>query len=65
LTGPQGPVGTIPEHQWSGSKLRVKLPDGSWGPFVDLTGPQGPIGPRGPGATFSINGTTLNITTVN
>lgn len=34
--GPQGIRGPAPEHQWSGSNLRIKNPDGSWGPFVDL-----------------------------
>jgi hypothetical protein len=34
--GPQGIRGPAPEHQWSGTNLRIKAPDGTWGPFVDL-----------------------------
>lgn len=56
--GPQGPVGqtgTSPEYEWSGTSIRFKNPDGSWGDYVDLAGPQGqkstgfagPTGPQG------------------
>lgn len=45
--GPQGEQGPAPEHQWNGSKLRFKNPDGSWGTFVDLKGPKGPKGDAG------------------
>ena len=34
--GPQGVRGPAPEHQWSGTNLRVRGPDGTWGQFVDL-----------------------------
>ncbi len=36
IQGPQGIRGPAPEHQWSGTNLRVKDPNGTWGPFVDL-----------------------------
>jgi len=49
--GPSGPMGSpgstglAPEHQWSGSSLRFKNPDGSNGVYTDLEGPVGPVGP--------------------
>ena len=52
-TGPQGPEGPVgntgaaPEHVWSGTELRFKNPNGSWGDFTDLEGPTGPQGPQG------------------
>lgn len=39
--GPQGPMGPKPKHEWNGSQLRFENPDGSWGKFADLMGPQG------------------------
>ena len=45
--GPQGPIGLPPRHQWQGSKLRFENPDGSYGRFVDLRGPQGRPGANG------------------
>lgn len=30
-----------PEHEWSGTQLRFRLPDGSWGAYVDLEGAAG------------------------
>ncbi len=61
-TGPMGAPGSAglpPEHQWDGTSLRFKNPDGSWGSWVDLqgttggsgsgtVGPPGPQGPQGP-----------------
>lgn len=52
--GPAGPSGPAPEHEWRGTELRFRNPDGSWGPWVDLEGPKGKDGkdgkpgPRGP-----------------
>lgn len=46
--GPTGPQGPSPEHEWDGSELRFRNPDGTWGNFTDLEGPIGPIGPVGP-----------------
>lgn len=46
-TGATGPVGADgadglpPEHEWQGTALRFKEPDGSWGQAVDLRGPAG------------------------
>jgi hypothetical protein len=34
--GDQGDVGPVPLHQWRGTDLRFELPDGSWGPWIDL-----------------------------
>lgn len=39
--GDRGEIGPAPEHEWSGSKLRFQKPDGKWGKYVDLKGPQG------------------------
>lgn len=46
--GIQGPRGTAPDHEWNGSKLRWKNPDGTWAAWADLKGPQGVTGPEGP-----------------
>lgn len=32
-------------HQWDDTKVRLKLPDGTWGAWVDLKGIQGDVGP--------------------
>lgn len=39
--GEEGPMGPMPDHQWSGTALRFQEPDGDWGKYVDLRGPQG------------------------
>lgn len=39
--GPDGAPGLPPEHEWQGTTLRFKEPDGSWGQAVDLRGPAG------------------------
>ena len=39
--------GTAPAHEWDGSMLRFQNADGSWGEFVELSGPQGEQGPKG------------------
>lgn len=39
--GADGAPGLPPEHEWQGTQLRFKEPDGSWGQFIDLRGPQG------------------------
>ena len=39
--GPKGDTGPAPEHQWQGTKLRFKKPDGKWGKSVDLKGDKG------------------------
>jgi hypothetical protein len=51
--GPKGPKGSkgndgsAPEHEWSGTSLRFKNPDDSWGPWVNLVGKKGPKGEKG------------------
>jgi PKD repeat protein len=47
--GPQGPIGPMPDHQWDGTRLRFEEPDGGWGKYVDLRGPQGIHGASGGG----------------
>lgn len=39
--GPKGDRGPIPEHEWDGSKLRFKKPNGQWGEWVNLRGKPG------------------------
>ena len=39
--GADGAPGLPPEHEWQGTALRFKEPDGSWGQAVDLRGPAG------------------------
>lgn len=39
--GADGAPGLPPEHEWQGTTLRFKEPDGSWGQAVDLRGPAG------------------------
>ena len=43
----KGSVGSIPAHEWDGTKIRFQNDDGSWGSFVDLLGPPGPQGEQG------------------
>jgi hypothetical protein len=45
--GPQGDAGPPPEHQWDGTKLRFRHPDGQWGRWVDLRGLVGETGAGG------------------
>lgn len=39
--GADGAPGLPPEHEWQGTTLRFKEPDGSWGQAVDLRGAPG------------------------
>lgn len=54
--GIQGEKGDKPAHQWSGTDLRFENPDGSWGDYVDLVGPQGEKGDMGDGLRFDASG---------
>lgn len=45
--GKDGEPGPPPEHQWRGSKLRFRQPDGEWGPYRDLKGDPGRDGQTG------------------
>lgn len=40
LIGPEGDIGPMPEHQWSGTSLRFQIA-GGWGPYVNLKGDPG------------------------
>ncbi len=46
--GPEGEKGDMPDHDWDGTEIRFQLPNGDWGAFVDLEGPDGPQGEQGP-----------------
>lgn len=39
--GKQGPPGPMPDHEWNGTLIRFKKPNGEWGDFVNLQGPGG------------------------
>lgn len=39
--GDTGETGAAPEHEWLGTSLRFKNPDGTWGEWVQLKGEQG------------------------
>lgn len=57
--GPQGDpgeTGPAPSHEWQGTSLRFANPDGTWGNYVDLQGPQGEAGTGG-GGTITIDDT--------
>ncbi|MHC5077181.1 MAG: hypothetical protein ACYTFM_12245, partial [Planctomycetota bacterium] len=51
-----GAVGPKPDHEWVGTELRFENPDGSWGGWADLVGPQGEIGPLGPEGPQGLRG---------
>lgn len=58
-----GPIGPSPEHEWQETSLRFRQPDGTWGEYVNLKGPQGIQGPQGeqgePGTAIPATTTTL------
>lgn len=63
--GPKGDTGPAPAHQWQGTALRFKKPNGDWGKAVNLQGPAGGRGGSG-GASeryraLELNGTTLTL----
>ena len=45
--GERGPVGTMPKHEWKGTKLRFQQTDNRWGKWVDLQGKPGKAGSGG------------------
>ena len=45
--GIQGEQGVAPDHEWSGTELRFKNPDGTFGQYTELVGPPGVEGPQG------------------
>lgn len=36
--GEEGEAGPPPEHEWRGTRIRFRHPDGSWGKWVELKG---------------------------
>lgn len=48
----EGPAGLAPAHQWRGTSIRFKRPNGSWGKWVDLQGVPGMGGGGGGGQGF-------------
>lgn len=50
LQGPIGAMGPMPDHRWVETSLQFELPDGNWGPLVDLRGPSGQNARQGGGA---------------
>lgn len=54
LAEAKGENGSAPEHEWSGTKLRFRNPDGTWGKWVDLRGPKGAKGSKGEAGAVSI-----------
>ena len=59
--GAKGAKGDRPSHQWSGYSIRFLNANGSWGSYKNIRGAKGDPGPVG--ATFSVSGKTLTITT--
>lgn len=47
--GVDGVDGKSPAHQWDGTSLRFRKPDGKWGKYTDLQGPRGQRGSNGSG----------------
>jgi hypothetical protein len=45
--GIKGEKGDAPAHEWQGTKLRFRNPDGSWGVFVNIKGLDGADGTDG------------------
>lgn len=64
--GDKGETGPAPAHQWQGSSLRFRKPNGEWGKLVSLLGPAGGRGASGKGASQAyaamvLNGNTLEL----
>ena len=57
--GEKGEKGDPPSHEWQGTALRFELPDGSWGPLVDLRGEKGDKGDTGPMPGHEWQGTAI------
>ena len=60
-----GPAGPSPEYEWNGTSIRFKNPNGTWGEYIDIQGPQGikgetgdpgPAGTATPATTTTIGG---------
>ncbi len=61
--GKTGESGSIPDHEWSGTRIRFQKPDGEWGEWVNLQGvpaepiEYGGVGPSMPSVTV-VQGST-------
>lgn len=60
--GKDGRNGKIPEHEWSGTKLRFQQSDGNWGEYVDLQGKKGLNGFNGNAPVTITNNTATSAT---
>lgn len=61
--GDRGDPGLPPAHEWKGTKLRFRQPDGKWGSLVDLKGDKGSGGGvivTGGGSSGSSSGPAWN-----
>lgn len=54
--GDTGDTGPMPNHEWSGTKLRFEKPDGTWGKWTDLKGKDGKSGTVIVGSSGSAQG---------
>lgn len=59
--GPEGERGPAPQHEWDGTALRFREPDGSWGELVDLKGPKGTAGKDGRNGGGGVNFDALTV----
>jgi len=57
--GDKGDKGDKPGHQWTATSLRFENPNGTWGSYVDLRGPQGPPGSGVPDSDWIISGNNM------
>lgn len=60
LAAAKGEDGSAPEHEWDGTKLRFRNPDGTWGPWVQLRGAKGPKGADGKTVVLGGGGSGFN-----
>lgn len=61
--GERGPMGSMPKHEWRGTKLRFQQSESKWGKWTDLQGPAGKAGASGgvyAGGGGSNGGGTVN-----
>jgi len=58
--GPKGDTGPAPAHEWQGTALRFKKPNGDWGRAVNLQGPGGGRGASGKSANTQFAAIQLN-----
>lgn len=51
--GRQGDTGPAPDHEWRGTALRFRQPDGAWGRLVELRGRDGTSGGSSAGGSIA------------